>query len=110
MAQENKTPKLSGQDKGDGPRRGPKFSIYWVYGIIAVVLLLMNYVRTSPDMMITTELEFKQTMLANGDVDKVDLIKNKDLVRVYIKQDSLGKKFYLDKLTKNNITREKAKG
>jgi AFG3 family protein len=110
MAQENKTPKLSGQDKGDGPRRGPKFSIYWVYAIIAVVLLLAQYIRTSPDMIKVTELEFRQVMLSQGDVEKLDLIKNKDVVRVYIKQDSLGKKFYADKLAKNNITREKAKG
>src|ERR1700712_1097368 len=100
MAQENKTPKLSGQDKGEGPRKGPKFSIYWVYAIIAVVLLLAQYIRTSPDMMISTELEFKQVMLANNDVERVDLIKNKDLVRVYIRQDSLYKKFYNDKLAK----------
>jgi AFG3 family protein len=109
MAQENKTPKLSGQDKGDGPRRGPKFSIYWIYAIIAVVLLLAQYIRTSPDMIKITELDFKQQMLSQGDVKSLDLIKNKDLVRVYIKPDSLGKPFYAEKLAKNNITREKIK-
>lgn len=110
MAQENKTPKMGGPDKGDGPRRAPKFSIYWIYAIILVVLLLTQYIKTSPDLMTITEYEFRQEMVLKGDVEKVDLIKNKDQVRVYIKSDSLGKKLYADKLAKNNVSRDKIKG
>lgn len=109
MAQENKAPKTGGPDKGDGSRRGPKFSIYWVYAIIAVVLLLTQYIKTSPDLMPTTEYEFQNVMVLGGDVQKVDLVKNKDQVRVYIKPDSLVKKFYSDKLATNKIKRDKVK-
>ena len=71
----------STDDKGN--RRGPKFSIYWIYAIIAVVLIAANFYNMSPDAVRTTELEFRQQMLAKGDVEKLDLIKNKELVRVY---------------------------
>src|SRR5947209_4300089 len=88
----------AGDDKSG--RKGPKFSIYWIYAVIAMVLIAAQFFNMSPDAVRTTELEFRQQMLAKGDVDKLDLIKNKELVRVYIKQESLGKQFYQNKLKK----------
>ncbi|MEJ7827612.1 MAG: ATP-dependent zinc metalloprotease FtsH [Segetibacter sp.] len=88
----------TGDDKPS--RRGPKFSIYWIYGIIAVVLLGANWFSMSPDAIPTTELEFRQQMLAKGDVEKLDLVKNKELVRVYVKRESLSRPFYTQKLKK----------
>ena len=99
MAQEEKKVKKefrsipgipSGND--DKPaKKGPKFSIYWIYAIIAVILISANLINMSPDAQRTTEYEFTTEMLAKGDVEKLDEIKNKDLVRVYIKQSSLTK-------------------
>jgi len=86
----------SGDDKTG--RKGPKFSIYWIYAIIAVVLIAANLFNMTPDAVRTNELEFRQQMLAKGDVDKLDLIKNKDLVRVFIKNDALSKPFYQNKI------------
>ena len=65
----------SGDDKNG--RKGPRFSIYWIYAIIAVVLIAANLFNMSPDAVRTNELEFRQQMLAKGDVEKLDLIKNK---------------------------------
>jgi AFG3 family protein len=107
MAQDDKKPRndfrnIPGLPNGDdkSPRKGPKFSIYWIYAIIAVVLIGTNFVNMSPSAIKTTELEFRQVMLANGDVEKLDLVKNKELVRVYIKKESLGKPFYAQKIKK----------
>ncbi|WP_018613120.1 ATP-dependent zinc metalloprotease FtsH [Segetibacter koreensis] len=106
MAQEDKKIKdfrnIPGLPSGDDKpnRKGPKFSIYWIYAIIAVVLIAANLFNMSADAVKTTELEFRQQMLAKGDVEKLDLIKNKELVRVYIKQDSLNKPFYEKKIKK----------
>jgi cell division protease FtsH len=88
----------SGEEKPG--RRGPKFSIYWIYAIIAVVLIGANLLNLNADAIKTTELEFRQKMLSAGDVDKLDLIKNKEMVRVYIKPDSLSKSFYTGKVKK----------
>jgi cell division protease FtsH len=52
----------------------------------------------SPDAVKTHELEFRQEMLAKGDVEKLDLVKNKDLVKVFIKRESLSRPFYSQKL------------
>ncbi|MES2331586.1 MAG: ATP-dependent zinc metalloprotease FtsH [Bacteroidota bacterium] len=109
MSQENKPTRLNGQDKGEGPRKGPKFSIYWIYAIIAAVLLLANFIKGTPETIKVDEVEFKQKMLLQGDVEKLDLVKNKDKVRVYIKQDSLSKKFYVDKLQKTTLSKDKLK-
>jgi AFG3 family protein len=104
MAQEDKKPKkefrnipglpngTGGEDKSQ--RKGPKFSIYWIYAVIAVVLIGANFFNLTPDATATTELEFRQKMLSQGDVEKLDYVQNKDIVRVHIKKDSLNKPFY----------------
>ncbi|MDR3717096.1 MAG: ATP-dependent zinc metalloprotease FtsH [Puia sp.] len=89
-------------DDDNGSRKGPKFSIYWIWGIIAAVLIGFNLFGTfTPDAHPITELDFRKNMLTNGDVDKIDIISNKGEVRVYIKKESLQKPYYKDLLSKN---------
>jgi AFG3 family protein len=91
-----------GDDDGSGGRKGPKFSIYWIWGIIAAVLIGFNlFGGLSPDAHQTEEYKFRKDMLAKGDVDKIDLVSNKQVVRVYIKKDSLQKPFYSTELKSN---------
>jgi AFG3 family protein len=87
----------------ENPRKGPKFSIYWIWGIIAAILLGFNFFGAfTPDAHhLDSELEFRKNMLEKGDVAKLVLVTNKNLVRVYIKKDSLEKSYYKDKLGKN---------
>src|SRR5258708_17783966 len=90
-------------DDDNTPRKGPKFSIYWIWGIIAAVLIGFNlFGGLSPDAHQVDEYNFRRDMLANGDVAKIDLISNKQLVRVYIKKDSLQKSYYTNQLNKNS--------
>ncbi|HUB62093.1 MAG TPA: ATP-dependent zinc metalloprotease FtsH [Puia sp.] len=90
-------------DDDNGQRKGPKFSIYWIWGIIAAVLIGFNLFGTfTPDAHQIEELDFRKNMLAQGDVEKIDLISNKNIVRVYIKKDSLQKPFYRKYETKNS--------
>jgi AFG3 family protein len=109
MAQENNKTKPDLYDKGNGdktPRRGPRFSIYWIYALVAVILIAYNVFNINrPDVQTTTEQEFREKMLKEGDVDKIDIVRNKDLVRVYIKKESLNKDFYRSKF-KQAITKE----
>ncbi len=109
MAQDDKKNRPNFLDRGNGnddkgQRRGPRFSIYWIYALIAVILIGYNFLSLgSADVTQTTELEFKKNMLLQGDVDKMDLVRNKEIVRVYIKNDSLlTKPFYKEKF-KNNV-------
>ncbi|HTI09634.1 MAG TPA: ATP-dependent zinc metalloprotease FtsH [Puia sp.] len=90
-------------DDDNGSRKGPKFSIYWIWGIIAAVLIGFNlFGGLAPDARQIDEFNFRKDMLANGDVEKIDLVSNKQLVRVYIKKDSLTKSYYSGKLKQNN--------
>lgn len=85
---------------GNDPRRGPRFNIYWVWGALAVILLGFNLFSSfTPDAKRINFDVFKE-MLTKGDVAKIELISNKNLVRVYIKRDSLNKPYYKDKLPK----------
>lgn len=62
---------------GDGPKM-PKFNIYWIYGLIAISLLSARFFQTAPDIMTTSELEFKQVMLTGVMLKKLILFKIKN--------------------------------
>jgi AFG3 family protein len=98
-------PRGTGGGDENTPKKGPKFNIYWVWGIIAIVLLGYNYFGAGfqPDAHhLDSEMKFRNDMLEKGDVDHLVLVTNKNLVRVYIKKDSLDKALYKDLLGKNN--------
>lgn len=107
MSQNNPLPKIN-PEKGDGQKKGPKFTIYWIYAIIAIVLLSMQFLRMPPDLALTSQQEFFDQMLIPGDVQKIDIVKNKERVRVYIKPDRLSKDFYITKF-KKDLSKEKSK-
>ncbi|MES2881927.1 MAG: ATP-dependent metallopeptidase FtsH/Yme1/Tma family protein [Bacteroidota bacterium] len=101
---DNKTklPKFSNRPpSGDGepPRKGPRFSIYWVYAIIFAVLIGAQFFNSFSSS--TAEVnpnQFKQ-MLVAGDVQKYTIISNRNLVRVKLTEASLSK--YEGKIGKN---------
>ena len=80
-----------GNEDNSKKSRGPRFNLYWIYAIIAVVLIGANWFQFSSDIYETTEQEFKEKMVAAGDVEKMDFVQNKQVIRVYIKSDSLVK-------------------
>jgi cell division protease FtsH len=108
MPQDDKRPtdrnftRLRPRDDGNGPRKNPRFSIYWVWAIIFAVLVgFQLFGSFTPDArVIESELEFRNKMLETGDVEKLTVVTNKNLVRVYIKKDSLQKRYYTTKLEK----------
>jgi cell division protease FtsH len=104
--QQNREPKRSnpfqiGGDKGN--RKPPRFSIYWIYGAIAIVLIAANYLNTNSSTVIISEKEFKERMYLTGDVERIEQITNKRLVRIFIKKDSLTTKAYYKELAKKKL-------
>jgi ATP-dependent metalloprotease FtsH len=65
----------------------PKFSFYWIYAILALVFIGINYFNyTNPTKEITwPRLE---TMLEKQDVDKIVII-NKEKAEIYVKKEKL---------------------
>ncbi|HYE53988.1 MAG TPA: ATP-dependent zinc metalloprotease FtsH [Chitinophagaceae bacterium] len=89
------------RDDGDAPRRGPRFNIYWVWGIIAIVLVSINiFSPFSPDAKNISMNDF-QEMLKKEDVAKIVIINNKSQVRVYLKPEAVAKPEYRDKISKS---------
>src|SRR5688572_25687330 len=89
-------------DNNNTPKKGPRFSIYWVWGAIAAVLIGFNlYGSFTPDAKEITQLDFTNKMLANGDVESYTVVTNKSLVKVTIKKESLQKPYIKEKLSKN---------
>jgi cell division protease FtsH len=91
-----KLPKFSPRSSGGGgdentPRKGPRFSIYWVYAIIFAVLI--GFQLFGPFTSSTAQINqntFEQ-MLRNGDVEKYTVVYNRNLVRVTLKQGAVTK-------------------
>src|ERR1043165_3254613 len=90
-------------NKDEKPQRinspkGPKFNIYWVYGLILVALIGSQFFTFSRTAKEKSFEEFAQNMLAPGDVDKLVVVNNK-YVEVYIKKDRLSDAKYKDVAT-----------
>ncbi len=100
MSQEDfKTDPRKSPDPEKNGKKGPRFSIYWIYAIVAIFLIGYQVMRgVTPDARDIPELTFRQSMLTSNDVEKVEPVMNRNVVRVYIKKDSLNKAFYKDLL------------
>ena len=76
------------------PKKKPKFNIYWIYGIIFALVVGYQLMHTSTSAGLQIKDQDFYSMLKQGDVDKIKTIRNKKLVRVFIKTDSLKAKPY----------------
>lgn len=105
----NNTGGTGSNGNNNTPRKGPRFSIYWVWGGIAAILIGFNLLGTfAADSSRISQNDFMYNMLAQGDVEKIALVGgSKNIVRVYIKPDSLRKEYYSKKLNKKVTGNEK---
>ena len=80
-----------GDDPNQAPKKGPRFSIYWIYAIIFAVLI--GFQLFSPLSPNSTEIDQDtfEAILKKGDIKEYKVISNRNLVRVTIKNDSLKK-------------------
>src|SRR5438874_192423 len=100
---DNKTklPKFNPRpNEGDNnPRKGPRFSIYWVYAIIFAVLIgFQLFGPFSPSNVQVDQNQFEQ-MLKEGDIAKYTIISNRNIVRVKLKKEAIPK--YEGKIGRN---------
>ncbi len=84
----------------------PKFNIMWVYGIVILVILGIQFFMSSSNARLITYQKFENDMLKNGDVEKLIAYKQEDLVvaEVYIKKDRLSEAKYKDLKERNNFS------
>lgn len=92
--------KNGGEGENNAPRKGPRFSFYWVYAIIFAVLIGIQLFGGpfSPNSAQITQSNFEQ-MLSGNDVQKYTVIANRNIVKVTLKKGSITK--YSSVLGKN---------
>lgn len=81
---------LGGKNNG----KKPKFNFYWIYGLLAVVFIAIQFLNWGEGAKQTDWKDLKQ-MLEDGDVAKITLV-NKEFAEIYIKPDKLKEDKYKD--------------
>ncbi len=94
MSDEKQRPKVPGNFGNNKKNNGR--NIYLIYMVIfmGIIGYVMFWNPSSSDTRAITEQVFKYDMVKNGDVKNIEQVKNKEVVRVYIKKDSLAKPYY----------------
>ena len=89
----NRIPRIPGRPGGgdNSPRKGPRFSIYWVYVLIFAVIIGFQYFGSSFTTNGKISLDEFKTMVRAGEVSKYVIVDNRDMVRVYLRPAALAK-------------------
>jgi AFG3 family protein len=93
---DNKIPRfgnrpLGGGNDPDQQKKGPRFSIYWIYAIIFAVLIgFQLFGPFSPNMKEIDQDTFS-AILKQGDISKYTVVSNRNVVRIILKPESLAK-------------------
>jgi cell division protease FtsH len=93
---DNKIPRFGNRTSGGGdepgqPKKGPRFSIYWIYAIIFAVLIgFQLFGPFSPNMKEINQDKFI-AVLKQGDISKYTVVSNRNVVRVTLKPESMPK-------------------
>ncbi len=85
---------FSSGSKKNSPKGGGGFNYYWLYAIFAIGLIGLNLFNWSPQPDNINYGKFKE-MVQRGDVKRVEII-NKEIGKVYLKDEALGKEEYKD--------------
>ncbi len=100
----------NGGDRKD-PRKSFRFNIYWVYALIAVVLIGFQFLRGfAPDALLTSREVFMDSMLRKGYVEKYVIVTNKKVVRVTLKTAAFNDPYIAKQVTDSRMKVDKKTG
>ncbi|TMM56089.1 ATP-dependent zinc metalloprotease FtsH [Maribacter algarum] len=85
------------KDNNDTNSKKPKFNSWWIYGLIAVVIIGFQFVGSSSfnNTSETTTSELHE-FLRNGDVDKILVINNARQAKIFLTEEALTKEVHKD--------------
>ena len=85
-----KSPKKARRKSQKKKNQMPKFNLYWIYGIIAFFMISMLFTNEIGSLSIeTNEQTLIYEYIKNKDVEKIEIIQNKNIARIFIKEESL---------------------
>ena len=100
---------FTGGKKKNAPKGGkPKFNFYWIYALIFVAFIVLNYVGSEPVASDKKGFTDLKEMLRQDDVDHLEIVNDK-LVRIYLNQEALEKGEYED-VSKSRFSDQVNKG
>ncbi len=75
---------------GGGPGKGktPPFNFYWIYGLLAVLFIALQFYNWGGTAVEISQQRFENQMLNSGDLEKI-LVINRELVEVFIREDRI---------------------
>ena len=91
----NKKEKPKLENTRQSNNKAPKINLYWVYGVIIIAFLAIQWNIMGAGPVETNWKEVKTTMLQNNDIEKIIII-NKNEAQIYLKKTSYDK--YASKL------------
>ena len=94
--QDNQNNAPRNEDKG-----GPKFNYFWIYGVIALILIGLNFFWPSSTVKSIDRNKLEKIIRAN-DLEKIVII-NKEKAEIYIKKDSTEKADYKKDIPKPSM-------
>ncbi len=79
------------ENKNNKPNNSSRFHPYWIYGLLALFLIGLNIysMNISPNDPVSWS-RFEK-MVEAGDIDKVIIVKNKDIAQIYLRGSSVDK-------------------
>lgn len=96
-----KTENVMAKKNDSKDKKSNPFNLYWLYGFILTFFLITIFLNPISDTKEITMLQFEQTMLSQGDVQKIVVV-NKEVAQIYIKPDRLSEKKFEDVSKKAN--------
>lgn len=90
MSEKNQNNGFGGKpDNSDSSDKNkPKFNFYWIYGVIAVAIIGIQFMNLGNKPKETNYQEFAR-MLQSQDIEKVEIV-NEKVARIYIKKSRIG--------------------
>ena len=85
---------------GKDPNKGSRFNSYWIYGLLALFLIVLNILTYTQGGKEEVDWRQFEKMVQAEDVRKIDVI-NKEVAEIYIKKDRLDK--YDSKISKSRF-------
>ena len=84
------------KDNNSNPKK-PKFSSWWIYGLIAVLLIGFQFIGSgSLNNTAETDTAKLYDYLRNGDVDKIMIINNTRQAKIFLSEEALAKEEHKD--------------
>jgi ATP-dependent metalloprotease FtsH len=86
------------------------FNFYWIYAIIALVFIGLQFANLGNSIKQTSWQEFEREMLLNGDVEKVVVVNNELIAEIHIKKESLSNKDFYKEVKSKSFSKTENKG